>query len=127
VGPVSGEERERSGKSWLPGTGAALDAVSGDRAGLRNPYNFIFAPLPSLMREISHLASQCRFRQDAQRAPPRGTTLAHRAAGVLLGAHTRAIIEGKAVKSCDCSRLLFRSGSGESCPACPTVLLVISR
>src|SRR6266516_2874317 len=52
VGPVSAS-RSGSGKSWLPNVGPPLDAVSETALALKNPYNFIFAPLPSLMSGIS--------------------------------------------------------------------------
>src|SRR6266567_876458 len=39
--------------NWLPKLGPPLDAVSETALALKNPYNFIFAPLPSLMSGIS--------------------------------------------------------------------------
>src|SRR6266849_9502600 len=53
VGPVSPPIMSGSGKSWLPKLGPPLDAVSETALALKNPYNFIFAPLPSLMSGIS--------------------------------------------------------------------------
>src|SRR6266571_945946 len=93
VGPVSPPIMSGSGKSWLPKLGPPLDAVSETALALKNPYNFIFAPLPSLMSGISPPCFGTSIGK-TRRGATAGITFGSSGGGVLAGATFAPLLRG---------------------------------